>query len=319
MAVLYHDLITEVEDQTGDELKILSTYEFFVDNPDTAHGDIKRKRPDLLRFNPHPRNSELSTQLFVDRWATAQDDRDPCLFTVNVEYSPWTIEKEQLEQARFEIRTPTWRTTYKQELIFKSPNDGKPFQNTAGDPIAGIQEEKPFWMMNYNFSARNKPRWIRSYAGAINDDEIRLDGESFGKYELLIGDLEITPEFDENAIEFRRINLQIVVHPEKEGWIREFPNVGYYELVWGKSTSRKERVRILDEKGEPVEKPAWLDQGGAAIRWPVESQANGKGSRAITNVEKNRQPLKYPLANEDFIWIKCDTRRKLPFKTLQLK
>jgi hypothetical protein len=218
--------------------------------------------------------------------------------------------------------TPTWRTTYKQELIFKSPNTGNPFQNTAGDPLAGITEDKPYWTLNYSWSARSRPRWIKEYAAAINSDDIRLDGDNFGKYQVLMGELEIAPEVDEEGTEYRRILLQILTHPEKEGWIREFPNVGYYEVtkkiyaryVTGQPTQvlrEAGRYRIEDDTGE-VERPAWLDKDGAAIR----ETYNYNNPRHQDTV---RIPLKMPLDDKDFIWIKCDTRKKLPFGPLGLK
>lgn len=334
--VVHFDLVSDdIEESSGDRgttFSVESLYECLVTDPETAHVDLKRARPDLLRYNPHPLNNTFPRPVYVNRWKLSPEEKDPCLFSLSVSYGTSDIEgggDSNSPENRFLIRTPTWRSTYKTEQILRSPNTNKPFLNSVGDPITGIQEERAFWTAEYAFNVPSRPVWLERYAGAINSDEITLDGVKYGPRRVAMGELTITPQIDEDGVEYRSVALQLVTHPEEDGWLRQFPNVGYYELadeigrvylgggVYGQGpTGRRKRVRIVDEESEPVEQPAWIDPFGRAIRAPAapNATANTTGSSRTT-----KQPLKVPLDEADFVWLGIDTKKQLPFNLLRLR
>lgn len=313
---------SEESSDTGQQLDISEIFEARVSDPETALIDLKRHRPDLLRYNPHPQNGQLRTNVWVTRWEAMPREDDHYLFDIRVDYSNVDDEGQQNQQAsaNFEVRTPTVKTSYKEVLLSRSPNSGKAFVNTAGDLIASVREEVAFWTFDYQFNAPFRPKWTKAYAGAINSDDIKLDGETFTKFQVAMGEIEIVPQMDGNGNVYRSIRAQLITHPEPEGWIREFPNVGFYEIyskrvgVNGQPVSGsvfetvKARRRINDEEGNPVEKPWWLNSEGGAVR--------REGDPAKPNAVP---PLKVPMEESDFIWLRLDTRKQLPFRALKLR
>ena len=109
-----------------------------------------------------------------------------------------------------------WTSRLERNTVEKS-RDGKAVLNSAGDYFdPPVEADFVRWTVNIQFNATSIPADIRSYAGAVNDGAITIDGESIAAGRARIIGLDIGELQVENDVPFRSITLAIEVRDDDE-------------------------------------------------------------------------------------------------------
>lgn len=316
--VLWFDECKKEEWEEGPPLRATRYFRAEVSELQGAITALRLHRPDLQRFQPH---QELDCH--VDPGPKFELVEGTRMYEITVPYTS-EVTEDPLDRP-VDVDWHTWHT---RELITRDP-DGKPILTAAGEVISGIEEDVDYLGLTCVKNVAAVPAWVLRFRGAVNEDDITIDGIQFPQHTLRIADLRIT-KAEENDVEFRRVQLELL-HRE-ETWQRYFPNAGYYclqtveiprsrprinfpgQTVQLRPLSVRKYVRILDDQGEPTQQPEFLSAEGERITEPIK----GPDGRPLVN--GNNQPrgrvLKRPLDPEDLIYLPTWTRKRLPYSEL---
>lgn len=262
----------------------------------------------------HPSNSDLFVSSFLPTQAhdNGYNSRPNAgqpkryLWSVAVEYSNLTADiLYDPTEKPVEISGSTLRIV---KAITKD-NRGNLIVNTAGSLIEDLNEEFHLWQFRFRKNVRNFPTWARQYPGAVNSDSVRFDNESYDPRTLKLDEMDYGPQQSYGAWKFRELNFSLI-HNE-ETWDRLVLNRGVMELQLksvldqsGAFSTVKTLTPILDDDGQPVAEPQFLNEDGV---------------RPMVSTETGLRIPKYPLDPEDIITLKFETRKKLPFRQLPLR
>jgi len=127
----------------------------------------------------------------------------------------------------------------------------KSAQNSAGDPVDGLEEDVALVRMTYTNTQVAFPNFpkLHSYVNRCNSDDF-LAGPSYS-----VRCMGWSGEYDQKNQTWS-ISVEFLYKPDK--WLIKFYDVGFTEIVNGK------RQAILDRAGNPVSKPVPLDGQGQA-------------------------------------------------------
>lgn len=192
---------------------------------------------------PHPRNTSVVRvnlrPIYLKSFSCIPDKESPVRFWVSMK---WDV-PENIQggvQERLPPRRGQWSEN-RQSLFDPDPRTGtKLHTTTAGEVIKGLQDTFQFPTLSYSYRMDSLPRWFEdAQAGCVNEDSVYLDGKTYGPNTLQVSTAVAEPFLDPDAKVWRDIYLEIAVNPD--GWDRQIPNIGYYELKlyalrWEKKT-----------------------------------------------------------------------------------
>lgn len=272
---------------------------------------------------PHPKNTSIARQnlrpVYLKSFSCIPDKESPVRFWVNMKWDA----PENVQGGIFEKLPPRrgqWSES-RQSLFDPDPKTlNKLHTNTAGEPIKGMQDSFRFPTLNYSYRMEEIPRWFDdAQMGCVNEDNVYLDGKNYAPNTLQVMNATADPFQDggDQQKVWRDINLEISFDPD--GWDRQIPNIGYYELKlyalkWGKlqrpAGSDPTPYAAYGFSGNPIDVYPWIEsQQGVdtlfraarenraiklgndtvKIRWsyePIMTILNPKGDQEAKEVDK---------------------------------
>lgn len=129
--------------------------------------------------------------------------------------------------------------------------EGHGAQNSAGDPVDGLEEEHSLVKLVYTNTQVVNPVFteLNRYTNRCND------GEFLGGADYTVRMIGWNAEYDQKN-QYWSVSVEFLYNPD--GWQIRYYDAGYNEVVDLK------RRAILDERGNPVSKPVPLNAGGQA-------------------------------------------------------
>ena len=274
-----------------------------------------------LHAMPHPRNTSTARAnlrpIYLKSYSCIPDKESPVRFWVNMK---WDV-PENVQggvQERLPPRRGQWSEN-RQSLFDPDPRTGQKLHTTtAGEAIKGMQDNVLFPTLAYSYRMDSIPRWFKdAQQGCVNEDSVYLDGETYAPNTLQVSSATADPFLDPEGKIWRDISLDIAVNPD--GWDRQIPNIGYYELKlyalkWEKRFppigSEPTLYTSYEFTGNPIDVYPWIESqqgvdtlfraarenraiklGGQTvkIRWsyePIMTILNPKGDQEAKEVDK---------------------------------
>jgi hypothetical protein len=191
-----------------------------------------------------------------------------------------TIQSQQITEPAL-----GWDT--RQETIGKAQVGGgqKTAQNSAGDPVDGLEEDTAMVRLTYTNTQVLNPEFqqLQNYTNTCNDQPF------LGGIEYTVRCVGWSGEYDQKN-QVWSISVEFLYKPND--WSIEFYDVGFNEIVNGK------RQAILDVAGNPVSKPVPLDGNGQAA--PFTGSNNDQPPDLSI-----RYLFPYPSRDLNQIWADC--------------
>lgn len=130
-------------------------------------------------------------------------------------------------------------------------DEGDGAQNSAGDPVDGLEEDCALVKLTYTNTQVLNPVFaeLQRYTNRCND------GEFLGGGDYTVRMTGWNAEYDQKNNVWA-VSVEFLYNPD--GWQIKYFDAGYNEIVDG------ERRAILDKAGNPVSKPVPLDGSGSA-------------------------------------------------------
>lgn len=286
----------------------------------------KMARPDLLRWQPH----EFDPQARVRNWTLTRRQHTN-IADLDVEYSTEIPEPENPLDRRAKIEVYTSDVV----LPILKDADGNPLMNKAGNFLEGMTETFSLLTFQVTKNVSGFPPWLlQEYPQAMNSDRVRLENLDLEKQTLKVGSIRIGSEqyHEDDDTAYRSLQLTLVHHPAT--WKQFVLNRGLKEVKLIRKPQAnggyrivKTVVPILDDLGEPITEPQFLDADGRVPR--VDSTATPSRQGKLVSIEQELRALqagrplettiKTPLDPEDIITLEFKTRKSRPFAALPLR
>ena len=178
-----------------------------------------------------------------------------------------------------------WTT---QGVIPREGNDeGHGAQNSAGDPVDGLEEDCAMVKLTYTNTQVLNPVFseLQRYTNRCNE------GVFLGGSDYTVRMIGWSAEYDQKNNVWS-VSVEFLYNPD--GWQIQYFDAGYNEIING------ERRAILDKAGNPVSKPVPLNGQGQAAT--INPSPTG-GERPISPQTLDLYP--YKLANFDLLYADC--------------
>jgi hypothetical protein len=189
-----------------------------------------------------------------------------------------TIQSQQITEPAL-----GWDT--RQDTIGKAQVGGgqKTAQNSAGDPIDGLEEDTAMTRLTYTNTQVLQPKFLKlqEYTNTCNDQPF------LGGIEYTVRCVGWSGEYDQKN-QVWSISVEFLYKPND--WSIEFYDVGFNEIVNDK------RQAILDVAGNPVSKPVPLDGNGSAAPFGTGGEPPDLSIRYL---------FPYPSRDLNDIWADC--------------
>lgn len=243
----------------------LMIFEVLSDDPLESAVTV-RAHPDIpAQWSSYP---DDIAALCVDRQGR-RDDKSRLLWFVECKFE-WTNEEEEDPLDR----TPKIRWT---SQLFTKPvikdRNGDACVNSAGDYFdPPLEADVVRWTANIQFNETSIPSNIRSYAGAINQSPITIDGEAIAAERARVIGLDISELQEENDVEFRSITLAIECRDDDDDSFDLEPLDQGFRI---KDGSDLKDILIEDEDGNMnrPSAPVLLDGSGGKLSDPSPTTA----------------------------------------------
>lgn len=163
-------------------------------------------------------------------------------------------------------------------------DEGTGAQNSAGDPVDGLEEESSHVKLTYANSQVKFPnfRELQRYTNRCNNAAF------LGAEKYTVRMVGWNAEYDQKNNVWS-ISVEFLYNPD--GWQIKFIDAGFNENING------ERRAIVDKAGNPVSKPVPLDGDGKALALPV-------GSGQVVEPEE-REIYPYKICNMSALFVNC--------------
>ena len=166
-------------------------------------------------------------------------------------------------------------------------DNGAGAQNSAGDPVDGLEEESSLVRYTYTNTQVLLPNFLelQRYTNRCND------GAFLGAEDYKVRMAGWSAEYDQKNNVWV-VSVEFLYNPD--GWQITYFDAGYNEIVDG------ERRAILDKAGNPVSKPVPLNGVGGA---EVINGSPSEGQKPVTPVTLELYP--YKVANMGALFANC--------------
>lgn len=148
-------------------------------------------------------------------------------------------------------------------------DEGHGAQNSAGDPVDGLEEDGAMVKLTYTNTQVLNPVFseLQRYLNRCND------GAFLGGGDYTVRMVGWSAEYDQKNNVWS-VSVEFLYNPD--GWQIQYFDAGYNEIVDG------ERVAILDKRGNPVSKPVPLNGGGQAQTINPSPSGDDKPTEPVT-------------------------------------
>ena len=166
-------------------------------------------------------------------------------------------------------------------------DDGNGAQNSAGDPVDGLEEDVAMVKYTYTNTQVTNPDFseLNRYTNRCNA------GQFLGADDYTVRMMGWSGEYDQRNNVWS-ISVEFLFNPD--GWQIEYFDVGFNEIIG------TERKAILDKAGNPVSKPVPLDGGGQAQTINGSPSGDDKPTAPVT-----LEMYPYKIANLSQLFANC--------------
>jgi hypothetical protein len=183
----------------------------------------------LIPALDHPRNRSRGNlrPLYLSQFQVDEDEKVPGKYLISMQ---WSV-PEQIQGGIGLERVPPRRGQWSEDRIsLFDPNTDEIHVTAAGEMIRNLRDTFYFPTLAYSYRMKSLPPWFReAQAGPINSDYVRLDGEGYEPYTLMVTNASAEAIIDQQSNNYwRDLNLEIAYDPD--GWDKRLPHMGYYEL-----------------------------------------------------------------------------------------
>jgi len=168
-----------------------------------------------------------------------------------------------------------------------NPAEGQGAQNSAGDPVDGLEEDIALVKLSYTNTQVPHPNFqeLLRYTNRCNN------GVFLGAADYAVRMMGFSAEYDQKN-QIWSVTVDFLYNPD--GWQIVFFDAGFNEIVGG------ERRAILDQKGNPVSKPVPLNGGGQAV---AINPSPSSGQSPVTPLTRELYP--YRIADMSQLFANC--------------
>lgn len=169
--------------------------------------------------------------------------------------------------------------------------EGHGAQNSAGDPVDGLEEDCAMVKLTYTNTQVASPNFqnLQYYTNRCNE------GEFLGGGDYTVRMIGWNAEYDQKNNVWA-VSVEFLYNPD--GWQLEFFDAGYNEVVYVDGESQ--RRAILDQRGNPVSKPVPLNGSGQAQDVNALATGDTSPAPAIT-----RELFPYKIADLSALFANC--------------
>lgn len=166
-------------------------------------------------------------------------------------------------------------------------DEGHGAQNSAGDPVDGLEEDCAMVKLTYTNTQVINPNFLElaRYTNRCND------GTFLGGGDYTVRMMGYSAEYDQKNNVWS-VSVEFLYNPE--GWQVKYFDAGYNEIVGGN------RRAILDKAGNPVSKPVPLNGSGQAQTIDPSPSGDDKPTQAVT-----LELFPYKIADMDALFGNC--------------
>lgn len=194
------------------------------------------------------KDNERAVIMSIKFDAKSDDDEEP---EPPQDTDPETWQKITVTSEQMTKPAIGWPTRGLVPLENVNDDEGDGAQNSAGDPVDGLEEDMALVKMSYTNTQVANPNFqeLLRYTNRCND------GNFLGGTDYTVRMMGFSAEYDQKN-QVWSVTVDFLFNPD--GWQIEFFDAGFNEIVGG------ERRAILDQKGNPVSKPVPLNGSGQA-------------------------------------------------------
>ena len=247
-------------------------FEIWSDDPNESWSVIRAALP----TGAHPDDASA----YVKSRSVSRSDESRLKWEadINYEYSP----KETGDNPTARAAKVRWTSSLVVKPIMRDLN-GDACVNSAGDYFdPPLEAEVPRWTATIQFNAASVPVGILSYAGAVNNAGITIDGVAIAAKRARVLSLDIGEEDEENGYAFRSVTLAVECrYADDDGFDLEPLDQGFRITISGALTD----ILIPDEDGATARpsSPVLLDGTGNKLTSP------GPGTAVFLNFAVTRK------------------------------
>ena len=170
-------------------------------------------------------------------------------------------------------------------------DEGRGAQNSAGDPVDGLEEDCAMVKLTYTNTQVTNPNFrnLQYYTNRCNN------GEFLGGSDYTVRVVGWNAEYDQKNNVWS-VSVEFLYNPD--GWQIQYFDAGYNEVVYVNGESK--RRAILDQRGNPVSKPVPLDGGGRAQDINALAPSDSTPAVAVT-----RELYPYKIADLSALFANC--------------
>ena len=299
----------EVQEEAREETDKVEYSRFFFaqfSNGKNVLSQLLISHPEFGRYQPHADNPIAR----VDRTEIIRIGGSQDIWRVRVDYSTLIIpqDKNPLERPAEVDFSEASHTR-----ITLVDGEDNPILNSAGDliddPPCEIDDADLVVSVAKNISPK-LPSWLRTYRRSVNEDAVRIEGETFDPLTLRFRLKSLGKKETENDVDFRALSFEL--HFREGGWNQQIPNRGLFQLIPKKSVMS---TGSGDFQGRRV-KTQSVDRVRIKCGWPpefpAEPQMLDKNGRLIEQRDSAGNLLQYPTVDNIVILDKL-LFRKLPY------
>lgn len=155
-----------------------------------------------------------------------------------------------------------------------------PILNTAGEPPEPFDFPEQVIVFPVSKNVGGLPGWAFDFECCINEDQVKIGNIACGPLTCMIRNVTISAEDTSGPIAFRTVTCE--VWKRKSKWQEIWPSRGFNQLVripqgglvpGGIAQKTTYQLRpIVDDSGENIKEPQFLDKNGAWIQNPTPQQ-----------------------------------------------
>jgi hypothetical protein len=226
------------------------------------------------------KDNERAVVMTIRYDAKAEEDEEP---EQPEETDPETWQRITVTSQQITKPAIGW---YDRELVplENVDGEGEGAQNSAGDPVDGLEEEASLVKLTYTNTQVESPNFeeLLRYTNRCNE------GRFLGGADYTVRMVGWNAEYDQRNNVWS-VSVEFLYNPD--GWYIIYYDAGFNEIKDGK------RMAILDAAGNPVSKPVPLDNQGQAV--PITPE----GERVVE--PKTRKLYPYKIANMQALFVNC--------------
>lgn len=274
----------------------------YVTDLNDTHDDIINDASYVRYGDEFLLNGVTSTGLYAGRSELERIGKDANVATWQQTFKVSTVQPNDLGKTQAPLSRgviPVARVNGFRKITSLMDWNNSPVVNRAGDYLSGFQMEVPTPTYRFKANFATIPAWARNLDGCVNSVQkvlplrqrfpdgtlVTLDNITLnaGTARLRVTNFPLSPDV-EGGVPYFPIEWEYQVSPI--GWSQHLLNRGRHELVYlqpngdlstlseiqAKSYSKVIRRAVLDDEGETVKDPVWLDRFGRKL--PVAVQDN---------------------------------------------